>query len=424
MSDTANLSMVPTVLALGGRTVAADWGSTALLAELRGTQPTEPSELPDAEVWFGAHDRHPSTVTWQGESRVVTDVAAIEAPTFLVKLIAVAGPLSIQVHPDDATAAAGFAAEELSAGSRTATDRRFADPSGKPELLRAITPMRVLCGLRPAAASRALLSVLAPSGFDAPLALLAQGSTSLRDTVALLLRAPQEQVRTWLEVLATGAVAVQRAGWTAQEADGRPSDGRPQAADVARLATLLLDLRRRYPSDAGVLVALLLDDRDLAPGEALYVAPGVPHAYLSGLGLEVMASSDNVLRGGMTRKLVDVDAFLSVLDPAAGGGVRVGALSHRVADGTGWRRFQTPSEAFVLDEADVRGALHVERTGSGPAVLLCLSGSVQVRAGDGSAVALRPGDAALLRRGLDPIEVRGEGSVVHVSAGKRLQPSA
>jgi mannose-6-phosphate isomerase len=399
--------MVPTVLALGGRTVTADWGSTTLLAELLGMRP---SGAPEAEVWFGAHERHPSPVEWQGAACSVLDVDAIEPPTFLVKLIAIAAPLSVQVHPDDATAAAGFALEEQAGVPRESRERRFVDASGKPELVRAITPMRILCGLRPALVSRELLSGLAPSGFDEPLALLAHGDTRLGDVVALLLRAGDRQVRTWLDALAAGSAAVIR---TAEEHPDVATHRR------VRLARLFADLHGRHPQDRGVLVALLLDDRDLAPGEAVYVAPGVPHAYLSGLGLEVMASSDNVLRGGMTTKQVDVDAFLSVLDASVGGGIRVGALAHRVADEVGWRRFLTPSDAFVLDEAKVQGVLRVERTGAGPAIMLCLAGAVTVRAGDGSGADLAPGHAVLLRRGLDPVEVRGDGTVVHVRAGRR-----
>jgi len=405
MSTSAVDDPVPTVLALQGRTVVADWGSASLLADLLGRAP---AVEPEAEIWFGAHERHPSTVLWRGDVRTLQDVAAIESPTFLVKLIAVAAPLSVQVHPDHATASAGFAAEEAAGVPRDARSRRFVDPSGKPELLRAITPMRVLCGLRDAGTSRALLSTLAPSGFDRPLGLLAQGDPSLSEVVELLLTGSDVEVRAWLQALDSGAVAVLRASED-------PSAGVP--GDVVRLARLVRDLLTRHDRDAGVLVALLLDEHELAPGEALYVAPGVPHAYLSGLGVEVMASSDNVLRGGMTSKHVDTQAFLSVLDVAVGGARRVGSLSHRVGDVNGWRRFLTPSEDFVLDEADVHGSVLVERTGAGPAVLLCLSGSVTVRAGDASRAELVPGGAVLLRRGLDPVQVRGEGTVVHVRAG-------
>jgi hypothetical protein len=99
-----------------------------------------------------------------------------------------------------------------------------------------------------------------------------------------------------------------------------------------------------------------------------------------------------------------------VLDASVGGGRVSGALRSEVGVGTGWRRLLTPSDAFVLDEAEVDGVLRVERTGAGPAVVLCLDGAVRVRASDGSGADLGPGGAVLLSRGLDPVEVRGEGS--------------
>ncbi len=405
---------IPCVLRLIGNVVGADWGSAPLLADLLGRAPQAPAGGGQpAEVWFGAHARNPSSVMLGEEVRPVTNVQDLEAPSFLVKLIAVAAPLSVQVHPDDATAVAGHAEEEAAVARGEVRERRFSDASGKPELLRAITPMRVLCGLRPAAASLDVLAGFAPRGFEEPLALLAKGDASLGAAVALLLRAPEQQVHDWLDVLATGAAAALASTALSAQAG---------VTDVARAARLLLDLLEHHPGDAGVLVALLLDDRDLAPGEALFVAPGVPHAYLSGLGVEVMASSDNVLRGGMTTKPVDVEAFLSVLDDSVGGAVRVGALSRSVADGAGWQRYLTPSDAFVIDEADVDGTLEVERAGAGPAVVLCLSGSVSVQAADGGQVDLAPGDAALVRGGSDPVAVRGDGTVVHVRAGVPLVP--
>jgi mannose-6-phosphate isomerase len=254
-----------------------------------------------------------------------------------------------------------------------------------------------------------MLSAIARSGFEQPLSLLAQGDASLGEVIGLLLRAPRQQVKSWLDALAEGADAVLREA-------GRSPEGTGDA--LVRLARLILDLNARHPGDAGVLVALLLEDRDVAPGEAIYVAPGVPHAYLSGLGVEVMASSDNVLRGGMTSKVVDIEAFLTVLDASVGGGIRVGAISHRITDGPGWRRFLTPSDVFVVDEAEVRGALPVERTGTGPAVLVCLAGAVTVQASDGSEVALERGSAVLLQRGLDPVEVRGSGEVLLARASQ------
>lgn len=396
----------PTVVALEGRTVTAAWGSSELLAPFVAGRAAAGGGAQPAEVWFGAHHRHPSWVVLPEGHLPFVDVDGLEQPTFLVKLLAASAPLSIQVHPDTPTARAGFAAEEAAGIAPDAPERRFADPSGKPELLRALGPMRVLCGLRSALASRTLLTALIPSGADSLLSTLARGDAALGDVIAELLEGDASTTEQLLEATCSGAAAV------IAESTGI------HAPELVRLAQLALDLEARYPGDPGVLVALLLEDLDLAPGEAVFVAPGTPHAYLSGLGVEVMASSDNVLRGGMTVKHVDVTAFLAVLDATAIGARRVGTLPRQFS-GSGWQRHLISSDAFVLDEAELDGVLLVERTGAGPSILLCAEGSILVRAGDGSAAELGPGGAVLLTGGLDPVEVRGQGLVLH--AGRPRQ---
>jgi mannose-6-phosphate isomerase len=178
----------PTVIALEGRMVTAGWGSTELLAPFAQRLRRPRGAAPHAEVWYGAHHRNPSWVTVDGARVPCTEVEWLEHPTFLVKLLAASAPLSIQVHPDTPTARAGFAAEEAAGIALEDVGRRYADPSGKPELLRALGPMRVLCGLRPALASRRLLTELAPTGADTLLSALARGDAALGDVIAQLLR--------------------------------------------------------------------------------------------------------------------------------------------------------------------------------------------------------------------------------------------
>jgi len=404
----------PTVRRLEGASVTAAWGAPDLLATFSARRSPRLDDRPLAEVWFGAHPRHPSAVVVNGTRHAADLLAEPERPPLLVKLIAVGGPLSVQVHPDDATARRGFAREQDAGLGPDDPERRYRDATGKPELLRALGPMRVLCGFRRAATARALLSDLAPRGADDLLEPLALGDGALGDVVAMLLRADLATVGRLLDAVVAGArEVVARAD--ADRARTEPDDA------LVRLARLTLDLTSRFPGDRGPLVALLLEEVELAPGEAIYVAPGTPHAYLSGLGVEVMAASDNVLRCGMTIKPVHAEAFLEVLDTAAVGVPRVGALPRR-ADGAGWRRTVTPTDAFMVDEADVDGPLRVERTGEGASILLCTSGEVTVRAGDGSAAELRPGGAVLLSPGLDRVEVRGLGQVVHAGPGRSVTP--
>jgi mannose-6-phosphate isomerase len=404
--------VVPTVRRLHGVGVAAAWGAPELLAPFID-RPRATLDGPEAEVWYGAHPRHPSWVEDAEGRRPVTDLDVAEQPPVLVKLLAAGAPLSIQVHPDDATAQRGFAAEEAAGIALDAPERCYLDASGKPELIRAVGPMRVLCGLRSAGASRALLSMLAPDGADVLLEALAHGDGGLGAAVATVLHADEVTAAVLLAAVRDGALDVLA---RADAPDGAPVDAR-----LLRLARLALDLQDRFPDDRATLVALLLEDVDLAPGDALAVAPGTPHAYLAGVGVEVMAPSDNVLRAGMTVKHVDVEAFLDVLDTGETGAPRVGAIARRI-DGSGWRRIITPSDAYVVDEAQLDGALLVEREGCSSAIVLCVDGEVVVRAQDGSQVELRPGGAALLDDTIIPVEIHGRGTVLHAMRIRRGTP--
>lgn len=403
-------STVGSVRRLVGRPVGADWGDARLLVGLADLDEyVDPR--PVAEVWYGAHARHPSWVV-DGAARIPADtLLPQERPEILVKLLAAAGPLSIQVHPDAATARRRWEEEEAAGIPRDARERRSADPFAKPELIRALGPFRALCGFRPAGTSRALLTALVPRGAEPLLELLAHGDGGLGVAVATVLRAGRCTVDALLDAVVTGAQEVVAA------ADGAA----PPDMALDRLARLALDLVARFPGDPGVLVALLLEDVDLAAGDALFVAPGTPHAYLSGLAVEVMAPSDNVARGGMTSKPVDVDAFLDALDTRAVGVPRTGTLARRI-DGTGWRRHISPSEAFVLDEVELDGALHTERMGHGPSIVLCVDGEIAVTVAGGAPVELRSGDAALLIAGLVSAEVRGRGLVLHAGAASGASP--
>jgi mannose-6-phosphate isomerase len=383
--------MAGTVVELRGAVVSSAWGSRTLIPGLRGNLP---AREPQAEVWFGAHPANPSSVRIDGELTPFDAVPELVAPPFLLKLLAAASPLSIQVHPDRDRAEAGHARED--AAGVPSELRNYRDRSDKPELLRALTPMRVLCGLRPAKESRRLLSELAPTGLDDVLGVLSRGDAALAQVLEVLLRGPAAVTAARLAALARGLAELQ---------------GSHPDADLAR------DLLERFPTDPGVLVALLMRPFLLAPGEAIFVPAGMLHAYLEGLGVELMAPSDNVVRGGLTVKHVDVDELLAVVDVRAGADPRVGSLEG--AGAAGWRRFLSPTDAFVLDEAAVDGSLRVERTGNTPSILLCTEGRVTVRAADGSRAVLTPVRAAYLAPDVVPVELTGRGQVFHARAGSR-----
>ncbi len=369
---------VPAVLPLDGPVRDYAWGSRTLLAELRG----EPaSDVPEAEVWFGAHPAAPATVHLPA-GPVPLDASGLPLPRFLLKLLAAGAPLSIQLHPDRATAEAGFAAEDTAGIPRDAAIRTYRDPYDKPELLRALTPMRLLVGARPRDEALRVLSALLPG--DAVAAVLA--ADGLRGAAAELLGA------------ATG-LTIERLAALRSALDA-PVHADPALAAAGRLARELLT---RHPEDAGVIVALLLRPVDLAPGEAVFVPAGLPHAYLAGLGVEVMRASDNVVRGGLTTKHVDVPALVRLLDPEP-----VDARVERRAEGA-WIRHAAPTEAFTLHEAEVAGEAEVPGA-AGPRIILCAEGEVTVAAG-GTEVVLAAGRAAYLLPGSEA-GVRGRGLVL------------
>lgn len=270
------------------------WGSRTAIAALQG-RPV-PSPGPEAELWVGAHPSDPSRLEPTGtplpEVIRARPVATLSAPVvdrfgprlpYLLKLLAAAAPLSLQAHPDADRAAAGYAAEEAAAVPPDAPQRRYVDPYHKPELLVAVSEFRALCGFRDPAESAALLAGLGLAELAPVLAALR--GRDLRGALAWLLRAP-------------GASVV---GRVVQAAATRPG------------YELVGELAAAYPGDRGVMVALLLNQVTLAPGEAIFMPPGNLHAYLGGTGVEAMASSDNVLRGGLTPKHVDPAELLRVL---------------------------------------------------------------------------------------------------------------
>lgn len=354
------------------------WGSTTAIAEMLGR---EPDGTPLAELWFGAHPDAPAIVP---ALDTTLDTIAPDLP-FLVKLLAAERPLSIQVHPDKAQAVAGFDREEALGIPRDAPHRRYRDANHKPELICALTEFEALCGFRPVEETLRLLSYL-----DVP---------ALRP-VAELLESPDglRAAFTHLLTLDDPAPLVRDVVAVADAIDLRSPFAGPLAA--------VLRTDAQYPGDAGVLVSLLLNFVQLQPGEAIYLGAGNVHAYLRGLGVEIMATSDNVLRAGLTPKHVDVDELLAITDftplpdprwPRAGTAFDVPVPDFRL---------------LVLGEDDeIDDVLAVEA----PRIVLVTGGDVRVLSG-GSVLVVPPGAAAYVPPGV-AAEVAGHGTAFVASVG-------
>ncbi|MEV4618957.1 mannose-6-phosphate isomerase, class I [Asanoa sp. NPDC049573] len=361
------------------------WGSRTVLARLQGR--AVPSAGPEAELWVGAHPGAPSTL--DGEDGPVSLAEAIAAaPTgwlgsqtvarfgprlpFLMKLLAAEAPLSLQAHPD-----LEHARERFAAG-----DPNYVDANHKPELLVAIEPFDALCGFRDPRRSADALEALGGPALDPVVAHLRRGE--IADAVELLLTWPGKRADLVSLVTAGGPNA--------------PAD---DLALVRRLAA-------HYPSDPGVLVALLLNPVSLEPGDAVWMPAGNLHSYLAGTGVEIMAASDNVLRGGLTPKRVDVGELLQVL--------RFDVLHDPVVKpvevAPGVVTWPVPVDDFSLHRVIRPTELRLD----GAVLALCTAGEVTI--GDATGVvSLTPGRAAVGPAGAGPLMIAGAGAVYVGSLG-------
>lgn len=376
------------------------WGSTTAIPELLGVEPTG---QPQAELWLGAHPAAPSTLP-DGRplsERIAADPvgelgAAVAAEfgarlPFLAKVLAAARPLSLQAHPSAAQARAGFRAEEERGIPIDAPHRNYRDRSHKPELVYALSPFRALAGFRPVARTIALLERLAVPQLRPQLELLRGRSPreALPRIVAELLGSPADRAA---ELVAAVAAACAR------------------SADSSAECRAVSELAERYPGDPGVVIALLLNHVLLRPGQALYLPAGVLHSYLDGTAVEVMANSDNVLRGGLTSKHVDVAELLRILDPVDGAPSLITADPHPSTA----ESFPTPAREFRLWRIRVDGT-QVTLDGGQPQIVVCTAGQILAGPGHGDPVRLRRGESAYLPASTAKLVVGGDGELFRVT---------
>lgn len=368
------------------------WGSMTAIPELLGTAPTG---RPQAELWLGAHPGSPARLV--GQEGTLADVVPGRLP-FLLKVLAAASNLSLQAHPTTEQAQAGFAAENAAGIAIDAPERNYKDAFHKPELIYALSvPFRALCGFRPVAETRALLLPISGDSRIAPLLDRLVDDSSLRG------------VFEWLISRGTGVDEVIAA---AVEASGvEPSGVGAGAVDDDPAWETVRFLADRNPGDPGIAISLLLNTVSLTPGQVLYLPAGNIHAYLVGLGIELMAASDNVLRGGLTSKHVDVPELLKVLD------FRPQPVPYlepeRPQPGVAVFRPGVPDFELTVVSPDA-ASQGVTLLLTGPAIALCTSGAVtigghEVERGHAFYVADEP-----------ELTISGDGTVFVASTGSPL----
>ncbi|MFN8087364.1 MAG: mannose-6-phosphate isomerase, class I [Mycobacterium sp.] len=355
------------------------WGSRTAIAEFTGR--SAPADHPEAELWLGAHPADPACVETPDGERSLMDVIAADpegqlgpavrarfgdALPLLVKVLAADEPLSLQAHPSAEQAVEGFEREERAGVPLSSPERNYRDRSHKPEILVALGPFEALAGFRPPERTVELMRALAVSDLDPFIALLHGqcDADGLRALFTTWITFPQPDLDILVPAVLDGAINYLRSGATEFEAE----------------AKTVLELGERYPGDAGVLAAMLLNRIHLQPGDAIYLPAGNLHAYLRGVGVEVMANSDNVLRGGLTPKHVDVPELLRILDF----GPATPQTLHPPVEREGFELdYRTPADEFAVSVLTLDGEHLGHQVDSpcghdGPQILLCTSGRVEV----------------------------------------------
>lgn len=388
-----------------------EWGSTTAIAALLGTVA---SGGPEAELWLGTHPGSPARLVDPDPGGAATlpewlaahPEALVTAPNtqegfgepglpFLLKVLAAASPLSLQAHPTAEQARAGFERENAAGIPLDAPHRNYRDPFPKPEIIVAVSEQfRALCGFRKPADAAATVRALTGHSEGGG----SQGGDHddhLRAFADRIMSHPIASTFEWLLTRGDGVdELIEAVGVCAQDAGGGP-------AETVRLLAV------EYPGDPGIAISLLLNTVTLGRGEALLLPAGSIHAYLSGLGIELMTSSDNVLRGGLTRKHVDVPELLSVLNFEP-----VGVPWLRPSRAPGMQTFT--SDAAALELTHVTGGALLEPVGA--AVALCVAGAVTV-SGRESSIDLTRGDAIFVPTSEGPLTF-SRGGELFVASGR------
>ncbi|MFH8976794.1 mannose-6-phosphate isomerase, class I [Streptomyces sp. NPDC017890] len=383
------------------------WGSHEALARLQGRG--TPSDGPEAELWMGAHPSGPAGITRGGRELTLLD-AVSGGPErelgaacaqrfggrlpFLLKVLAAEQPLSIQVHPDREQARSAFAAQ-------SADGRRgpYTDDWPKPELLYTLSRFEVLAGFRDREEAVGVLEDLEVGRLRPVTELLRAGAGDevLTDALRLVLEWPRDD----RAALVHGVV---------ESCRRRARSSGPHAQAYAAVG----HMSRHHPEDLGLVASLLLRHRILEPDTALFMPAGGLHAYVRGVGLELLANSDNVLRAGLTAKEVNVPELLRITDPA----VRVPEVTPTSVPGPGSTQlYDCPVEEFALHRTGLDGPGGPLVPSAGARIAFCADGAVQLRAGGTDQLRLGPGDSCFLPASDDDVLVEGEGTLFVASAG-------
>lgn len=384
------------------------WGTTDAIPALLGLAA---DGRPFAEYWLGAHPLAPAQVAGQRLDELVTENPEVVGEAsragfgarlpYLVKVLSARHPLSMQAHPSREQAVEGFARENAAGLALDAPDRTYRDDWPKPELLIALEEFHSLSGFRDPLRTAALFGGL---GVADQLASVIGPLTERKGPAAL--------AEVFLDVLSLKGERARLSELVCAAAMQK----KDFPGELGEFARTVLELDEVFPADPGVLAALLMNRVTLQPGDAMYVPAGHMHAHLRGTAVEVMANSDNVIRGALTDKHLDVGELVKVVDF----GPTVPVLTPALPVTGGVNRYEIPCQEFdVWRIAPTAALTRVELPGRHSArILLVISGEAELASGD-SRLRLRQGDAAFLPAADEQADLSGDAVAFVTSSGLR-----
>ena len=379
------------------------WGSYTAIPELMGNP--SPSENPQAELWMGAHPKAPSSVHMDNRWLSLEEVIKKDPITilgksvaekfnnrlpFLFKVLAAEKPLSIQAHPNRTQAIAGFEKENRLGIPFEASDRNYKDNNHKPECICALTPFWALNGFRSIREIISGIKDCCPKGLEKERRLLERNPTDdglKRFFKSLMMLNPDKKTKIIEEALSVAE--------------------KHREKDAAY--DWMIRLHQAYPSDIGIISPIILNLILLLPGQAMFLPSGQLHAYLNGLGMELMANSDNVLRGGLTPKHVDVEELLKVLR------FKQSKIAIHSPGPESKLEYLYPSDAeeFVLSVISIKkGDVFESNELSGVEILFCSAGSARIKSvAEKESITLNQGASAVISAAAGKYSIEGDATV-------------
>lgn len=378
------------------------WGTTYFIPQLLNSP--NKKKLPCAELWIGAHPKAPSNITDLNINlkqlidkypeavlgNAVKKKFNSKLP-FLLKILSAETPLSIQAHPNKKQAENGFYIENKLGKPIDAFDRNYKDDNHKPELICALTPFVAMCGFRPLLEIKRLLDTFSMNTVLADYGLLENDENKLKDFFSKLINTEKKQQKSWITLLMSNIDKI--------------SELEKYKLEIYWIK----QLNKFFPGDIGVIFPLLLNLIELDPGEALYLPSGVLHAYLKGEGIEIMANSDNVLRGGLTQKYIDVHELLKIVNFK---GEKVKKVkTHRFNKHK--LLYKTPSIEFALTRLNIQNTEQFLEV-KGPEVLLCINGKALIYK-DNTKYEIKKGESVFIPNDFLNYNIKGKAEIFHVS---------